>query len=84
MWRAFFLAVGISCCLLGVEAMAVEKAILNVGSESTTARAFGLSQSTTFVRRELVPPDWAPWSLVSVGAVVILYSFSIPRRVGKE
>jgi hypothetical protein len=29
----------------------------------------------------IAPPDWAPWSLLSAGAVVMLYSFTIPRRV---
>ena len=33
-------------------------------------------------RQEIVPPDWAPWSLIGAGAVVVLYSFTIPRRVG--
>jgi hypothetical protein len=27
-----------------------------------------------------VPPDWAPWSLMSTGAIVCLYSFTLPRR----
>jgi hypothetical protein len=30
----------------------------------------------------LVPPDWAPWSLISTGAVVMLYSFSLPKKLG--
>jgi hypothetical protein len=71
MWRSFFLAIGAYCCLLGVEALAVEKAILKV---NPSAR-----QSAT---REIVPPDWAPWSLLGTGAVVVLYSFTVPQRVG--
>ena len=31
--------------------------------------------------REITPPEWAPWSLLSVGSVVLLYSFTIPQRV---
>ena len=71
MWRSFFLAFGAYCCLLGVEALAVEKAVLKVNPTN--------SQSAT---RDVVPPDWAPWSLLGTGAVVVLYSFSIPQRVG--
>ena len=70
MWRSFFLAIGAYCCLLGVEALAVEKAVLKVNPTS--------AQPTL---REVVPPDWAPWSLLGTGAVVVLYSFSIPQRV---
>ena len=71
MWRSFFLAVGAYCCLLGVETLAIEKAVVKVDGAS--------SQSAT---RDVVPPDWAPWSLLGTGAVVVLYSFTIPQRVG--
>jgi hypothetical protein len=71
MWRSFFLAIGAYCCLLGVQALAVEKAVLKAdapGAHSTS--------------REVIPPEWAPWSLLGAGAVVMLYSFTIPQRVG--
>jgi hypothetical protein len=29
----------------------------------------------------LIPPDWAPWSLISTGAVVMLYSFTLPKKL---
>jgi hypothetical protein len=69
MWRAFFLAIGAYCCLLGVEALAVDKAVLKVSPNSQTTW------------REVMPPDWVPWSLLGAGAVVMLYSFTIPQRV---
>ena len=46
MWRSFFLAIGAYCCLLGVESLAIEKAVLKVDANS---------QSTW---REVVPPEW--------------------------
>ena len=70
MWRSFFLAVGVYVCLLGVQALAVERAVL----KPDVASQAGL-------QREIVPPEWAPWSLIGAGAVVVLYSFTIPRRV---
>ena len=30
---------------------------------------------------DLAPPDWAPWSLMSTGAVVMLYSFTLPKKL---
>jgi hypothetical protein len=30
---------------------------------------------------DVVPPDWAPWSLMSTGAVVMLYSFTLPKKL---
>ncbi len=70
MWRSLFLAVGAYCCLLGVEALGLEKAVLK-RPEATSGSAL----------KEIVPPEWAPWSLMASGAVVVLYSFTIPKRV---
>ena len=72
MWRSLFLAVGAYCCLLGVEALGLEKAVLK-RSELASAPA---------AQKVIVPPEWAPWSLMASGAVVVLYSFTIPKRVG--
>jgi hypothetical protein len=70
MWRSLFLALGAYCCVLGVEALAVERAVLKVDAYA--------AQSGW---REVIPPDWAPWTLLGTGAVVMLYSFTIPQRV---
>ncbi len=71
MWRAFFLAAGIYCCILGAECLAIDRAILVTKAEDHNVEA---------EHREILPPAWAPWSLISAGAVVVLYSFTIPRR----
>ena len=78
MLRAFFLAVGISLCILGAEALVVEKAVLAETTTETTPTVFG--PQVTQKKRELTPPEWARWGLLSGGAVVILYSITIPRR----
>ena len=65
MWRALFLAIGIFCCLIGLESMVIDSAVI-------------VRQGA---RQTIAPPDWAPWILMSAGAVVILYSFTIPKRV---
>jgi hypothetical protein len=70
MWRSFFLAIGAYCCLLGVEALAIEKAVLKVDPANAQT-----------AWQEIVPADWAPWSMLGAGAVVMLYSFTIPQRV---
>ncbi len=75
MWRSLFIAVGISAVLLGVECLLIDKAVL----ARREAPAPGMQESVGR-NREIVPPDWAPWSLMSTGAVTVLYSFSLPRR----
>ena len=72
MWRSFFLAIGAYCCLLGVEALTVER-----------GGAQGRSEHMAIGNAGIIPPDWAPWSLLGAGAVVVLYSFTVPQRVNK-
>jgi hypothetical protein len=72
MWRAFFLALGFSLLLVGAECLVVDDFILaNRAAAASDGRA----------ARDIKPPDWAPWSLLSAGAVTMLYSFTIPQRV---
>lgn len=71
MWRSLFLALGVYCCVLGFEALALEKAVLKPKA--------GYAEVTG--EQVVQPPEWAPWSLLAGGAVVVLYSFTIPRRV---
>jgi hypothetical protein len=84
MWRAFFLGVGITCVIMGAECIVVEKVILAPKARAAPAAATGLEPIPNLEPkkvREIAVPDWAPWILMTGGAVVILYSFTIPRRV---
>jgi hypothetical protein len=78
MLRALFLAIGIYAFLLGVECMVIDKAVLHP-SRDASAAALAAQVAPTF--REIHPAEWAPWSLLSAGAVVILYSFTIPAKM---
>ena len=83
MFRAFFLALGIFICVIGLQCLVVEKAVLAnfvQPRQQSSNKSFGLPESAPR-GRTVVPPDWAPWTLLGGGAVVILYSFTIPRRM---
>lgn len=73
MWRSFFLAVGVYVCLLGLEALAINKAILKPQMRGGQVVA---------PARDVTPPDWAPWSLLSGGSIVVLYSLTLMREKG--
>ncbi len=77
MWRAFFLAVGTYAVILGAEALAIDKAELKASSTNQSPFAPRFGSAT----KEIEPPDWAPWSLISGGAVTILYSFTLPAKM---
>ena len=79
MWRAFFLAVGLFACVIGAECMLIDQAIIITSADSAAVGPYGRTDTPT--RRPITPPEWAPWSLLAGGAVVMIYSFTIPRRV---
>ncbi len=69
MWKSFLLAGGIFACVLGAEMLLIDSAEivpLSGGGDATTFQA----------------PDWAPWTLLSVGAATILHFCQLPRLGG--
>lgn len=86
MWKAIFLALGIVLCIMGAECMVIEKAVFAKSPDEQQQSA-----PATFLLapapeppppNEIKPAEWAPWSLLSSGAVIILYSITLPRRSG--
>ncbi|MDH3717547.1 MAG: hypothetical protein OES79_05440 [Planctomycetota bacterium] len=81
MWRALFLAIGMFICLIGLQCLVIEKAVFaNFAQPVQETNTFGISEPAPR-GRVVVPPDWAPWAFLASGVVVILYSFTIPRRM---
>lgn len=73
MFRSFFLALGLSTFILGLECLVIDKAVLKSRG--------GMVEDAAVSYREVTPPEWAPWSLLSGGAVVMLYSFTVPAKM---
>ncbi len=71
MWKSMFLAMGIFSFILGVECLLIDEAELN--------KAPGEDKAA--ITERFAPPEWAPWSLMSGGAVVVLYSFTLPQKL---
>ncbi|HAN97213.1 MAG TPA: hypothetical protein DCQ98_07180 [Planctomycetaceae bacterium] len=87
MWRAFFIAIGITLCVFGAQCLVLDRAVLEQSeAPATTTSSAGSyllgSQTLAPKNKEWVPKDWHPWSLMSVGAVVILYTISFGRKAG--
>ena len=79
MVRSLFLAIGIFICVIGAECLLIETAVFTQRGEAAASGAF--SESSMPQRKEISPPDWAPWGCLAAGAVVMIYSITIPRRV---
>lgn len=81
MWRAFFLGVGIFLMILGAECLAVDTVYTRLQGDPPPKSSPWDNEVKPAPQRTLTPPPWTPWSLMSTGAIVCLYSFTIPRRV---
>jgi hypothetical protein len=80
MRRSFFFAVGLFVLLVGAQCLAVEKFVLKARMSPPKTNAWlPATESAVGPHRELIPPEWAPWTLMSTGAVVSLYSCTIYR-----
>lgn len=81
MWRAFFLAIGATLVIVGLECLAVQKVTLKFREDPPPAQSPFQEAPKVGPNRQIRPPSWAPWSLMSSGAIVCLYSFTLPRRL---
>lgn len=80
MWRSLFIALGIFSIVLGLECLVVDQ--VEWRPKTSPARSPNGTLAAA-PRGELSsPPDWAPWSFLSGGAVTILYAVSLPKRLG--
>jgi hypothetical protein len=70
MWKSVFLAGGIFACAVGVELLLIDSAVV--------LPVDGRGGPSIFVA-----PDWAPWSLISAGAITILHFAALPSGGAK-
>lgn len=84
MLRATFFAVGLFTTLWGIGLLFVDKMVLKVDSDAAQQSGFrGLFTAVAPERSRVIdPPDWAAFSLMSVGAVTMLYSVALPKKPG--
>jgi hypothetical protein len=71
MWKSVFLASGIFACVAGLELLLIDSAVV--------LPMDGRGDPSLFTA-----PDWAPWSLISAGAVTILHFCSLPASLAKS
>jgi hypothetical protein len=79
MWRALFLAIGVFMVILGVQCLGVAKFTMKVRGDPLPVSTPWESPGPA-PQKQIIPAPWAPWSMLVTGAVVCLYSFTLPRR----
>lgn len=88
MLRTLFLAIGVGLLFLGFEALVLDHAVL--ATDSPIGKAVAAKTEPVFdeygfeVQRKVIqpskktlsPPEWAPWSMLSSGSILMIYSLA--------
>lgn len=81
MLRSFFFAIGMFVALVGGSLLQVERIVLTShGDVAEAQNLYGLLRINGANERIVDPPDWAPFSLMAIGGVTLLYSCALPSR----
>lgn len=87
MWRAFFLAVGTMLIIVGVECLLIDSATFASDKQHIQVNQgwFQAPQTLELDNSQVFrPKEWIPWSSLATGAIVLLYSFTLPKRWGSS
>ena len=83
MWRALFLSIAIALCLLGLECLVIDRAVLNLPAPASGSDSLDpndpLATTPTPEKRTIQAAEWHPWTLLSVGSVLMLYTVSLRK-----
>ena len=86
MWRAFFFAVGTMLVIVGVECLLIDTATLTprkTEAVQVNNSWFQTAQTAQIATGRIVrPTEWIPWSFIASGAIILLYSLTLPSRWG--
>ncbi|MEX2287015.1 MAG: hypothetical protein WD648_08000 [Planctomycetaceae bacterium] len=80
--RAAFFSVGLFVALWGISLFFVDKIVFKGEQDPKRESGFRgyFTQMTPQRQRVLDPPDWASFSLLSIGSVTMLYSLALPKK----
>lgn len=92
MWRALFLAFGGTLLVMGLESMVLDHAVMATDSgfmEAPQPRTEPVLDDWGIeIDRRVIPaepkiiraPEWAPWSMLSTGIIMLFYGFARKTR----
>ena len=92
MLRSIFYNVGLFIVLCGAGLLYVDTIVLNIHEDVIVGQQTQSQQVNSFRgmftavstdgKKVIIPPPWAPYSMMSIGAVALLYATALPRRSG--
>ena len=81
MWRTFFFTVGFCVLVVGLQFLFVEEMFPR---DDTRIPAPFLKKDANGAVLAVKAVECVPWTVVSAGSIVCLYSFTIPRRFASK
>jgi hypothetical protein len=80
--RATCFAAGMFVCLWGLAFLAIDKVVLHQPTEKDPGiRGMLAKQTVDKEQRPIIdPPDWAAFTLLSIGSVSMLYAVALPKN----
>jgi hypothetical protein len=79
-WRSLFLAIGIMLLIVGVECLLIDSATVFAAADSSASEFMDPSMPAGRTTKVVAPAEWMPWTLLSTGAIVVLYAVTLPKR----
>jgi hypothetical protein len=82
MVRASFFGIGMFIALWGGSFLIVDKLVLSMKADSPPSSGFrGMFGAVSPERKKIIdPPEWAAFSLMSIGTVTMLYAVALPKK----
>jgi hypothetical protein len=82
MLRASWFATGLFVCMWGLALLAIDKVVLHQPTEKDPGiRGMLAKQIVDRETRPIVdPPEWAAFTLLSIGSVSMLYAVALPKN----
>lgn len=80
MWRSFLLAVGMALIVMGGECLIIDDVTVYESSIASVEEDPYLTKALEGPKTRVVePPEWAPWGLITAGAIVMLFAATRAR-----
>ena len=82
MWKSIFFSLGLFVMMWGATFLMVDKITLTIKDDSKRKEGFrGLFTTVNSEKQKVIdPPEWAAFSLMSVGSVTMLYAVALPKK----
>ncbi len=83
MLRSSFFAAGLFVFMAGASFLMVDKLTLTLKDDTHSDPKFrGMFTTNAERQRVIDPPEWAAFSLMSIGSVTMLYAVALPKQNG--